>query len=129
MRAFSDADVCAGTLRTKGDAAMCAGTLRTEGQESTFDRSDGTSDQQEGIMTRKFFLLAATFVLVTGLFGVRMLTSPPVSEAARNTGVDVTQIEFNAPKNLPSFADKYQRGTGVLDVFMGPMTIEEAFSR
>jgi hypothetical protein len=49
-----------------------------------------------------------------------MLTSPPVSEAAMNTGVDVTRIEFNAPKNLPSFDDKYQRGTGVLDVFVGP---------
>jgi hypothetical protein len=23
-------------------------------------------------------------------------------------------------KNLPSFDDKYQRGTGVLDVFVGP---------
>jgi len=43
-----------------------------------------------------------------------------VSEAAINTGVDVTQIEFNAPKNLPSFDEKYQRGTGVLDIFVGP---------
>jgi hypothetical protein len=41
-----------------------------------------------------------------------------MSKAALNTGVDVTQIEFNAPKNLPSFDDKYQRGTGVLDVFV-----------
>jgi len=52
--------------------------------------------------------------------GAWMLTSPSVSEAALNTGVDVTQIEFNVPKNLPSFDDKYQRGTGVLDVFVGP---------
>ena len=80
-------------------------------------------------MTRKFSLIAVAFVVATALFWARMLTSPPVSEAALNTGVDVTRIEFNAPKNLPSFADKYQRGTGVLDVFMGPMTIEEAFSR
>ena len=80
-------------------------------------------------MTRKFSLFAASFVVATGVFGAWMLTSPPVSEAALNTGIDVTQIEFNAPKNLPSFADKYQRGTGVLDVFMGPMTIEGAFSR
>ena len=96
---------------------MCASALRTKGQESILRRSDATSDYQEGIMTRKFSLLAAAFVLATALFGVRMLTSPPVSEAALNTGVDVTQIEFNAPKNLQSFADKYQRGTGVLDVF------------
>ena len=80
-------------------------------------------------MTRTFSLIAAAFLVATGLFGARMLTSPPVSEAATNPGIDVGQIEFNAPKNLPSFADKYQRGTGVLDVFMGPMTIEEAFSR
>jgi hypothetical protein len=32
----------------------------------------------------------------------------------------VSQIEFNAPKNMPSFDDKYQRGTGVLDIFVGP---------
>jgi hypothetical protein len=71
-------------------------------------------------MTRKFSVFAAAFVVATGLFGAWMLTSPPVSEAAMNTGVDVTRIEFNAPKNLPSFDDKYQRGTGVLDVFVGP---------
>jgi len=49
-----------------------------------------------------------------------MLTTPTVSKAALNPGVDLTQIEFNAPKNLPSFDDKYQRGTGVLDVFVSP---------
>jgi hypothetical protein len=29
----------------------------------------------------------------------------------------VSQIEFNSPINLPTFDDKYQRGTGVLDLF------------
>jgi hypothetical protein len=71
-------------------------------------------------MTRKFSLFAASFVVATGVLGAWVLTSPSVSEAALNTGVDVTQIEFNVPKNLPSFDDKYQRGTGVLDVFVGP---------
>ena len=71
-------------------------------------------------MTRKFSLFAASFVVATGVLGAWMLTSPSVSEAALNTGVDVTQIEFNVPKNLPSFDDKYQRGTGVLDTFVGP---------
>ena len=70
-------------------------------------------------MTRKFSVFAASFVVATGVFGAWMLTTP-VSEAAMNTGVDVTRIEFNAPKNLPSFDDKYQRGTGVLDVFVSP---------
>jgi hypothetical protein len=49
-----------------------------------------------------------------------MLTSPAVSEAAMKHGIDVSQIEFSAPKNMPSFDDKYQRGTGVLDIFVGP---------
>jgi hypothetical protein len=66
-------------------------------------------------MTRKFSLFAAAFVVVTGLFGVLALTSAPVSEAAPNLGINVGQIEFNAPKNLPSFDDKHQRHTGVLD--------------
>ena len=36
-------------------------------------------------MTRKFSLIAVAFVVATALFGARMLTSPPVSEAAMNT--------------------------------------------
>jgi hypothetical protein len=66
-------------------------------------------------MTRKFSLIAASLVVATGLFGARMLTSPPVSEAATNPGIDVGQIALNAPKDLPSFDDKYQMYTGVLD--------------
>jgi hypothetical protein len=66
-------------------------------------------------VTRKFFLIAAAFVVATGLFGARMLTSPPVSEAAMNPGINVGQVEFNAPKNLPSFDDTFQRHIGVLD--------------
>jgi hypothetical protein len=53
-------------------------------------------------MTRKFSLIAASLVVATGLFGARMLTSPPVSEAATNPGIDVGQIALNAPKDLPS---------------------------
>jgi hypothetical protein len=71
-------------------------------------------------MTRKFSLFAASFLVATAVFGAWMLTTAPVSEAAMNTGVDVSQIEFNTPKNIPSFDDKYQRGTGVLDIFVGP---------
>jgi hypothetical protein len=40
-----------------------------------------------------------------------------VSEAAINPGIDVSQIELNASKNLPSFDDKYQQHIGVLDTF------------
>jgi hypothetical protein len=70
-------------------------------------------------MTRKFSLIAVAFGVATALFGARMLTSPPVSEAAMSPGIDVGKVEFNAPKNLSSFDDKYQRGTGVLDIFVG----------
>jgi len=43
-----------------------------------------------------------------------MLTTP-VSEAAMKPGIEVSQIEFSASKNMPWFDDKYQRQTGVLD--------------
>ena len=41
------------------------------------------------------------------------------SVAAVKPSVDVSQIEFNTPTNLPSFDDKYQRHIGVLDTFEG----------
>jgi hypothetical protein len=94
---------------------VCASALRAKGQESTVAVDRKGPDHQEGIMTRKFSLIAASLVVATGLFGARMLTSPPVSEAATNPGIDVGQIALNAPKDLPSFDDKYQMYTGVLD--------------
>jgi hypothetical protein len=62
---------------------------------------------------RTFFLIAASLVVATGLFWARMLTSPPVTEAAMDPGIDVAEIAV--PKGLPSFDDTYQRHTGVLD--------------
>jgi hypothetical protein len=47
------------------------------------------------------------------------LACSTVSEAAVKPGVDVSQIAFNTPANLPSFDDKYQRHIGVLDTFEG----------
>jgi hypothetical protein len=64
-------------------------------------------------MTRKFSVFAASFVVATGLFGAWMLTSAKVSEAAPNVGINVSQLD--APVNLPSFDDTYQRHLGVLD--------------
>ena len=45
---------------------------------------------------RTLSLIAASFVVATGLFWARMLTSPPVSEAAINPGLDVARdrVEF-----------------------------------
>jgi len=62
---------------------------------------------------RTFSMFAVSFVVATGLFGARMLTFPPVTEAAPNYGINVAQVEV--PKNLPSFDDSYQMYTGVLD--------------
>ena len=42
-----------------------------------------------------------------------MLISPPLTLAATDAGIDVA--EMVVPKNLPSFDDRYQRHTGVLD--------------
>ena len=62
---------------------------------------------------RTFSMIAVSFVVATGLFWGRMLTSPPVAEADPIDGINVAQIEV--PKNLPSFDDNYQAYTGVLD--------------
>ena len=63
----------------------------------------------------KLSLIAASLVVATGLFWARMLTSPPVTEAGTNKGIDAAQIALNGSKGLPSFDDTYQRHTGVLD--------------
>jgi hypothetical protein len=55
---------------------------------------------------RTFSMFAVSLVVATGLFGARMLTFPPVTEAAPNYGINVAQVEV--PKNLPSFDDSYQ---------------------
>jgi hypothetical protein len=57
-------------------------------------------------MTRKFSVFAASFVVATGLFGASTLTSSTAKAAIIKPGVDVSQLEFNAPMNLPSFDDK-----------------------
>ena len=62
---------------------------------------------------RTLSMIAASLVVATGLFWARMLTSPPVAEAAMDNGIDVA--EMVVAKDLPSFDDRYQRHTGVLD--------------
>jgi hypothetical protein len=74
----------------------------------------GTPITKEGIMTKRTLsMIAASLVVATGLFWARMLISPPVTLAATDAGIDVA--EMVVPKNLPSFDDRYQRHTGVLD--------------
>jgi len=98
---------------------MCAGALRTKGQENTVAVNRKASDQQEATMTRKISLIAAAFVVATGLFGAWMLTSPSVSEAAMNPDIDMSQVE-SAPKNIPSLDELYQRHIAVLDSAEAP---------
>jgi hypothetical protein len=68
-------------------------------------------------MTRKFSLFAASLIFATGLFGAWMVTSSTVSEAAMKPGIDVSQIELNAPRS--PFDPNYERNMGVLDTFAG----------
>ena len=68
-------------------------------------------------MSKKLSVLAAAFVVATGLFWSTMVIAPPVTMAASpNPGLNVTELTTNTPKDLPSFDDKYQRHLGVLDV-------------
>jgi hypothetical protein len=71
-------------------------------------------------MTKKAFMLAAAFVVATGLLGFKMLIAPPVTLAAQSQGLDIQQLAQSTPKDLPSFDSKYQRHLGVLDVLNAP---------
>ena len=71
-------------------------------------------------MTKKLFGLAAALVIAAGLFGLKMLISPPVTLAAASPGIDVSQLALSTPKDLASFDAKYQRHMGVLDVLNAP---------
>jgi hypothetical protein len=68
-------------------------------------------------MTKQPFVLGATLVVAVGLFGFKMLISPPVTLAAPGPqGLDIYQLAQSTPKDLPSFDAEYQRHLGVLDV-------------
>ena len=67
-------------------------------------------------MKNRLAMLAMAFAVATGLFWSKMLIAPPVSKAATDQGLNVNQMVLNAPKNMPSFDDRYQRHMGVLDV-------------
>jgi len=63
----------------------------------------------------------AAFVVAVGLFGLKMVISPPVSLAAPSQQtIDIQRLAQSTPKDLPSFDAKYQRHLGVLDVLNAP---------
>ena len=64
---------------------------------------------------RKLAFVGASLAVAIGIFAARMLISPPVTMAATNQGINVAQMAFHAPRDLPSFDATYQRHTGVLD--------------
>ena len=68
----------------------------------------------------KLTLIAASVVAAVGLFAVKMLIAPPISQAAITATIPVEQLTLNASKNLPDFEDSYQRHLGVLDTLKTP---------
>jgi hypothetical protein len=65
-------------------------------------------------------LLAASLGVGASLFGAKLAISPGVTIAAPSLGIDVAQLERDAPKALLLFDELYQRHTGVLDVLNTP---------
>jgi hypothetical protein len=59
----------------------------------------------------------AAMALAVGLFGASLVASPARTEASTfaMTQIDPVQMTVNAPRDLPSFDDTYQRHLGVLD--------------
>jgi len=68
----------------------------------------------------KLTLIAASFAAAVGLWGVKVLMAPSLSEAAITSSIPVEQLTLNAPKSLPEFEDSYQRHLGVLDTLKKP---------
>jgi hypothetical protein len=80
----------------------------------------GTPVLREAHMTRFTKMFAAVSGAVAiGLFGISALvTAPAPTEASTYVAaqVDPDQMTRNAPRDLPSFDQTYQRHLGVLDV-------------
>jgi hypothetical protein len=74
---------------------------------------------REAHMTRFTKMFAAvTGAVAVGLFAVSALvTAPAPTEASTYVAaqIDPDQMTRNAPRDLPSFEQKYQLHTGVLD--------------
>ena len=59
----------------------------------------------------------AAMALAVGLFGVSLVASPAPTKASTHVmgQIDPGQMTLNAPRDLPSFENTYQRHLGVLD--------------
>ena len=68
----------------------------------------------------KLSMIAAALLLAGGLVGAKVLLAPSVSQAAASAGIDTEQMTLATPTNLPSFDDRYQAHTGVLDRLLSP---------
>ena len=71
------------------------------------------SDQRPSI--RILETSAAAIALAIGVFWLSLVASPKPTEAGASLQTDPEQIARNAPRDLPSFDDTYQRHSGVLD--------------
>jgi hypothetical protein len=66
--------------------------------------------------TRVVETSAALTLLAVAVFWTALIGSPRSTEAdQRDIQVNPTQLTLDAPRDLPSFEDKFQRHTGVLD--------------
>jgi hypothetical protein len=63
--------------------------------------------------------LALTLLMV-GVFWAALIGWHDATEAGTDSGVNPEQITINAPRDLPSFNDRYRRHTGVLDTLDYP---------
>ena len=58
----------------------------------------------------------AAMAVAVGLFGASLVVSPAPTKASTSMAqIDPVQMTSNAPRDLPSFDDSYQRHIGVLD--------------
>ena len=59
----------------------------------------------------------AAMAVAVGLFGASLVVSPAPTKASTHpmARIDPVQMTSNAPRDLPSFDDSYQRHIGVLD--------------
>jgi hypothetical protein len=84
----------------------------------TFVSRIGKKFAAQRTSVRVLEISGAAMAVAVGLFGASLVASPAPSEASTYVmaQIDPVQMTLNAPRDLPSFDDTYQRHTGVLDI-------------
>lgn len=81
------------------------------------DRSGRVHPNPDFQQRYAFTISGAAMAVAVGVFGASLVASPARTEASTYVmaQTDPLQMTLNAPRDLPSFDDTYQRHTGVLD--------------